>query len=81
MCFYMAGVTGFEPVMTISKTVALGQTRRNPNIIIQQIFKEHLIRNILYLIFTLLSSDNVVRIRHQKQKTLDFLGLGFLKFV
>ncbi len=27
----MAGVTGFEPVMTISKTVALGQTRRHPN--------------------------------------------------
>ena len=27
----LAEVTGFEPVMTISKTVALGQTRRHPN--------------------------------------------------
>lgn len=37
----MAGVTGFEPVMTISKTVALDQTRRNPNKTIQ-ILKEQL---------------------------------------
>ena len=27
----LAGVIGFEPMMTISKTVALGQTRRYPN--------------------------------------------------
>lgn len=27
----LAEVTGFEPVMTISKTVALDQTRRHPN--------------------------------------------------
>ena len=27
----LAGVIGFEPMITISKTVALGQTRRNPN--------------------------------------------------
>jgi len=27
----LAGVTGFEPVFTISKTVALGQTKLYPN--------------------------------------------------
>lgn len=36
----MAGVTGFEPVMTISKTVALDQTRRNPNKFTLQLFNE-----------------------------------------
>ena len=30
MCFYMAGVVGFEPTILISKTSALGQTRRYP---------------------------------------------------
>jgi hypothetical protein len=27
----MAGVIGFEPMITASKTAALDQTRRNPN--------------------------------------------------
>ena len=29
--YMLAGVTGFEPVFTISKTVALGQTKLYPN--------------------------------------------------
>lgn len=28
---YLAGVTGFEPVIMISKTIALGQTKLYPN--------------------------------------------------